>query len=118
MEENEKDGAYIIHKVQAGFKYFVNRSEYNGKVFYKIPVEQKLQDGQKIKAYIQVRFKDDVDLPDGSRIQIKKAIENFYFRKEDTRKYNPIFYYQILEFDNIGEVVQEYNDATFDEPPF
>lgn len=109
MEEENK--GYIIHKVQAGYNYVVYRSENNGRIFHKIGIEQKLPDGQKMRAYLSVRFKDGVDIPDKTRIKIKKGIENFYFSKNDSRHYNPIFYIQILEFENLDITAQEYTDA-------
>lgn len=107
----EEEKQFIIHKVQAGYNYIVYRTELNGKIYYKIPIEQKLIDGQKLKGFVQVRFKTGVELKDRTKIKIKKAIENFYFAKSDIKHYNPIFYYLITDFENIDDTVQDYNEA-------
>lgn len=107
--EEEKD--FIVHKVQAGYNYTVYRSENNGKVFHKIGIEQKTADGQKIKAYLPVKFNSGIDVADRTRIKIKKGYENFYFSKNDPRHFNPLFYIQITEFENISDVMQNYNEA-------
>lgn len=106
MEEN-KD--YIVHKVQAGYNYTVFKNENNGRAYYKIGIEQKQFDGQKIRGYMPVKFKKGVELEDKTRIKIKQGVENFYFKAEDTRHYNPIFYIQINDFEIIDNKIEEYN---------
>lgn len=110
MEENENN--YIIHKVRNDYNYIVYRNEYNEKVFYKIRIEQTLSDEQKLIGYVQVKFSGDIDIPNKTKIKINKAIENFYFAKNDVKHYNPIFYYQINDFEVIdSEAIQDYNEA-------
>ncbi len=106
----EEETDYIIHKVQAGYTYIVFRNEHNGNVFYKIGIEQKTLDGQKIRGYMPVRFNSEIELPDKTKIKIKKGIENFYFAKNDTKHYNPVFYIQIIEFENMSEIIDDYNE--------
>ena len=109
MEEEKKD--YIIHKVQAGFNYTVYRNDYNGKPYYKIGIEQKQPDGQKLRGYISVRFKNGVEVSDKTRIKIKQGFENFYFSKNDPKHFNPIFYIQINEFEILDDKIQAYNES-------
>ena len=114
MEEENK--MYIKHKVQAGFNYTVYRNDRNGKTYYKICVVQKAFDGQESKHYIPVTFKKDVELQDKTKIKIKVAVENVYKKGYDT-----ISTYMILDFDNLSEALQEFNesDSSYDEdPPF
>ena len=121
MEENENN--YIIHKIRNDYNYIVYRNENNGRVYYKIRLEQETVDGQKIIGYVQVRFAGDVDIPNKTKIKINKAIENFYFNKNDVRNYTPIFYYQINDFEVVdSDAIQNYNEAVAnsdaDELPF
>ena len=88
MEEENK--LYIKHKVQAGFNYTVYRNDRNGKSYYKICVTQKAFDGQESKHYIPVTFKKGIELPDKTKIKIKKAVENVYKKGFDT-----IFTYEL-----------------------
>lgn len=107
----EEENLYVISKVQAGYNYMVYRNENNGKVFYKIGIDQTLPDGQKMRGYMPVRFSKYIDVPDKTKIKVKKAIENFYFAKNDTKHYNPIFYMQIVDFENVSEIVEAYQDT-------
>ena len=103
MEENNKTGEYISHKLNAGYTYMVFRNDRNGKTFYKIPIKQKDFDGQEKTHYIPVSFRSGIDIPDKTKIKIKQAVENVYAKGYDT-----IFTYKILEFENLSEAVQEY----------
>lgn len=109
MEEN-KNNDYILHKINLGYNYTVYRKEYSGKTSYIIQISQKNMDGTIAdKAYVKVMFPKGTDLPDGTKIKIKKAVENFYLK--DGNKFNPVFTYYIKEFDLIGDPVQEYNQS-------
>lgn len=110
MEEENK--LYIKHKVQAGFNYTVYRNDRNGKSYYKICVTQKAFDGQETKHYIPVTFRKGVELPDKTKIKIKQAVENVYKKGFDT-----ISTYMILDFDNLSEAIEEFNqaDSNYDE---
>lgn len=112
MEEENK----ILHKINENYNYKVRRKDYNGTPFYSISVSQKLFDGQTIWGRKQVKFRKGVDIPDGTVIKIKKAFENFYKDKNN----NDVFYYMILEYENISSAVEEYRDTNpfDDESPF
>lgn len=112
MEENKDESKeYIAHKIQLGYTYIVLRQEYNENVFYKVEIEQKQFDGQILRGYYPLKFKKDVDIPDGTRIKIKQGIENFYFKKDDPKHYTPVFYMQVNDFEIVDDVIQEYTDA-------
>lgn len=117
MEQEKNDDSYVIHKVQPNYNYMVFRNERNGKVYHKIAIKQKAFDGQETSGYVQVKFKDGIDLPDRTKIKIKKAIENFYIKN-----FNPVFFYNIIEFENVDEAINNYadsiNSADELEPPF
>lgn len=124
MEEEEKK-EYVVHKVNAGYKYTIYRNENNnGKVFYKMGVSNTLMDGQKEWAYIPVKFKNGVELKDKTQIKIKQAFENFYYAQSDTKHWNPILSIFIQDFETIDDKIEAYSEAlqeaefTVDEPPF
>ena len=106
-QEIEEQKDYIVPKVQAGYNYMVFRKERNGNVFHKILIKQKLLDGQYLDAYMLVKFKKGIDLPNKTKIKIRKGFENFYVDKYK----NPVFYIQINEFDNIDDAVNDYAEA-------
>ena len=111
----EQNNNYISRKVRDDFSYTVYRNDRNGKTFYKICVKQKDFDGQEKNCYIPISFKKGVEVENKTKIKIKRAIENVY-----TKGFDTIFTYMILDFENLSEAIEEYNesDPVFDEPPF
>ena len=99
-EEREYLSGY---KILAGKKYKVNRIEHNGMVFYKIKVTQKDANGKQ-KYYDRiVNFRKNVNLPDKTMIIPIKFIENMRDNPKD--KYNPIITLMILEFEDLGTII-------------
>lgn len=74
------------------------RNEYEGKVSYKIGLSKKNKDGQYDKGYMPVRFKQDVELNNQTRILIKEAWLSF--NTHDKKTYPYIF---ISEFDIVED---------------
>ena len=80
------------YKIRCGYYYPVYRSEYGGKVFYRIPVTRTDVDVNKVTKYKQVYFRNkakNCNIPDGSIIKPLRIWEDFYNRKGDA--YNTIF---------------------------
>lgn len=111
MENEEvKDGNG--YKIKCGREYMVFRSEYQGKVFYKIQVTKKNYDDTKAQAYKTVKFASktlDTDIPDRTVIVIKNLFEDFYFKAGD--KYNPIWTLVITDWDIIKTSQQTATEA-------
>lgn len=117
MQEIEnKEEAELVegYKIRAGNTYYVNRQEYNGNVFYKIPVIQKNYDGTTVTLYKNVVFKDKPDIADNTKIRIKKFVENGYYKKNDKNHYNPMFVLMIYDWEIVEQsseqVESAYND--------
>lgn len=96
---DQQPSIYIGYKIQAGKEYIVNRHDYNGKAFYSITISKKNIDNTKEFAKKQITFKGNPDLKDKTKIKILKGFEDFYFKSEDTKHYNPIFKLCILDFE-------------------
>ena len=120
MEEEKKE--YIVHKVNAGYKYTVYRQDHNDVAYYKIGVQKTLQDGQKQWDYIPVQFKKGVELENKTVIRIKQAFENLKYAAADIKHWNPILTIFIIDFETISDKIEAYSEALqqaeLDEPPF
>jgi hypothetical protein len=76
------------------------RNEYEGKVSYKIGLSKKNKDGQFDKGYMQVRFKQGVELNNQTRIKINKAWLSFNTHEKKTYPYIFINDFSIVEDKN------------------
>lgn len=74
------------------------RKDFEGKPRYTLGLSKKRQDGTYEKGYIQVRFKQDVNVPNQTKIKIKRAWLSFTLYENKT--YPFIF---ISDFDVVGE---------------
>lgn len=110
MEENNEEKMYINYKVYAGYEYIVNRNDFNGQAKYNITVIQKTIDGQKIQVHIPVKFKKDVEVLDKTKIKIKQAYENVWYRADDKKHFQPILSIQINDFDIVEESPESHSD--------
>lgn len=121
MEENKNE--YIMRKVYVNSDYKVNaQTTATGKTFYKLNVYQKQADGQVSWFKVPVTFANGVEVPDGCKIKIKQAIENFYYTNADTKKFNPIYSLYVKEFEIVEKLVQNFaeqlNSMSDDDLPF
>ena len=57
--------------------------EHNGRTFYTIGLSKKKQDGEYLNGYLPASFKKGVELPNKTKIEIKKAWLDFYVNKEN-----------------------------------
>lgn len=102
------------YKILCGKTYMVYRSEYGGKVFYKVQVFKTSRDGTntKIIAYKNVSFANknlDCDIKDGTLIRPKKLMEDFFFSKSD--KYNAVWTVTFLDWDVVKSEQEQIDDA-------
>lgn len=90
----------IVTIVEPNSVYKLERSDYNGKHYYKIVVENKSGKTYKLPVY----FKDRSMIFDNNTlIRIKRAREDFYHKG-----YDEIYYLLILDFDLITKTSQGY----------
>ena len=120
-EEFEQQEENIGYKIVAGKEYTIKRQEYNGSVFYKIPVYKTHQDNTTQEGLKNVRFEGGADLIDKTRIKIISAFEDFYQKD----KFNTIFTLVIRKYEItsqpeevINQAYNEFNSAdnSFDLP--
>lgn len=67
-----------IHTEKA---YTIFRNAVENKVYFKIGLSKKLQDGTFENGYVPIQFKKDVDLPNKTRIYLRQAWWTFYNKK-------------------------------------
>lgn len=111
MEELEQEEFVEGYKIKAGREYIIRRQEYGGRVFYKIFINQKQYDGTLLELFKIVKFKGSPDIPDFTRILIKKFVENGYYSTKDTNHYNPQWALTILDWDIVEQSHAEINSA-------
>lgn len=58
------------------------RQAYENRVYFKIGISKKRQDGTYENGYIPVQFKKNVDVPDKTKIYIRDAWLSFYNKEE------------------------------------
>lgn len=56
--------------------------EHNGRIFYNIGLSKKKQDGEYLNGYMTASFRKGVEIPDRTKIDIKKAWLDFYINKD------------------------------------
>lgn len=100
---------YGYHKLEVNQKIRVYKTTFNDNNFYKFQVVQNNYDNTKTKFYIPIQFKKGVDVHNETDIIVKKFVENLRVNKAD--KYNPIHYYQILDFETVENQEQMERDA-------
>ena len=91
----EKDYGY--HKLEVGDKIRVYKNTYNDKDYYKFQTLQKNYDGTIYKPYIDLQFRKDVELKNGTDIIVRQFVENHRPNPKD--EYHSIQYYRINKFD-------------------
>lgn len=84
------------------------RNEYEGKVSYKIGLSKKNKEGQYEKGYMAVRFKQDADLNNQTRIKINEAWLSFNTHEKKTYPYIFINDFSIVEDENKTNEVNPY----------
>ena len=121
MEEQvqEKNTEYISYLFNTKSYYYIQSQTNGGRTFYKTPIKKKNYDGQEIKSYIQVKFGKCEPVPNGTKIRIKNAKEDWYINPKDTWNIIPqlvIFDYEIIERSDViaEQAIQQYNSIDDD----
>lgn len=96
----------------------IYRREYSDRVFYNAAIAKKNADGEWENTSIGIQFPRGVDLPDKTKIHIRKAWLSFYISKDK----KPVFYIICTEFDVIDAPeapgIPEGFTALDDDEPF
>lgn len=109
------------YKIRCGFTYFVYKSESPKGVIYKIPVNKKDMQGNKIMAYRIVSFanKDkNIDIPNGALIKPLAFFEDFYYRSDDPEHRNPQWKLVIMDWEVIKspeQIEQDHKESAINE---
>lgn len=74
------------------------RKDFENRTLYRIGLSKKDENGNYINGYMDVRFRNGVDIPNNTKIEIKKAWIGFGVKDKKTYPY--IF---INEFETVGE---------------
>lgn len=100
------------YRTEVGDTVRIYRSEYNGRMFYKIMQPQKDGEGNTVKFYKEISFKKGVEVQDKTDIKILKMMENL--RKNPKDPYHPISSLLILEFEIQENREQQKSNAQND----
>jgi glutaredoxin len=83
------------------FPVTIFRNEYEGKVYYKMGLSKKKEDGTYENGSIACRFKKDVSIEDKTKIYIKSAWLTFYKKDKETVPY--IF---VNGYETVGQAIE------------
>lgn len=90
-------------KISNEYPMMVFRNEYNGKVYYSLGMSRKTQNGTYENAYIDVRFKGEVDIPNQTNIYVKDGFMSFYIKDG-----KPIYYLVITDYQLVADVIKSF----------
>lgn len=79
------------------------KREYQGKVYYKIGLRKKDQNGKYVNGYIDAQFRKDANVDDSKKIYIKNAWLDFY--KTNDGKTN--IYIFLNKFDYVSDIIED-----------
>lgn len=93
--------------VQTDKKIIVYRKDTQYGINYSISLLRKDKDGEYIHAYIPVRFRNDGDLEDKTKIYITNAFLTFYLKQDK----KPVFYIMIMDYETIEETIEKSKET-------
>ena len=91
-------------KINATGETMIFRNEFNDRVSYSTTLGKKLQDGTYDNAFISVKFKKGVDIPNRTKINITNGWLTFWKTKED----KPMFEIFANEFEGLIEAPEGF----------
>lgn len=129
MQEEEKKWDGNGYKIRCGKEYTIQRQDYNDKTFYSISLSKKAYDGttefcKKVIKFVDTEKKGlQTDIKDKTIIKFNNFFEDWYFTKQDVKKYNPIFYIVATDWEIVRDaqaIEEAYENFTEDniELPF
>lgn len=88
--------------IQSDKSYMIFEKEYNGKKYYKVGLSRKKQDGTYENGYVDIQFKQDVEIHNKERIYLKDAFLTFYKNKDKAT----IPYIFVMDFERIADTIE------------
>lgn len=88
--------------IQSDKPYMIFEKEYNGKKYYKVGLSRKKQDGTYENGYVDIQFKQDVEIHNKERIYLKNAFLTFYKSKDKAT----IPYIFVMDFERITDTIE------------
>ena len=85
------------------------RNERNGKAIFSIGLSKKNKDGEYVNGYMEVHFRNGVDLQNQTKIKIKEAWLGFNQKEKKTYPYIFINDFDIIEeneFEKFGDSIK------------
>lgn len=95
--------------IQSDKPYMIFEKEYNGKKYYKIGLSKKLKNGEYENGYVDIQFKQGVEIHNKERIYLKDAFLTFYKSKDKAT----IPYIFVMDFERV-ENTKESNIVKHD----
>ena len=81
--------------------------EYNGKKYYKVGLSRKKQDGTYENGYVDIQFKQDVEIQNKERIYLKNAFLTFYKSKDKAT----IPYIFVMDFERMEDAIEHSKET-------
>ena len=105
------------YKIMEGDIITVHRKDWNGYTFYSANFNKKLANGKTITGSKTLKFRNEVDLDDKTKIRVLKMFEDFYLKE-----YTTIWTVFILDFEvikNEQQAIEDYQkELLSDDMPF
>lgn len=83
--------------IQSDKPYMIFEKEYNGKKYYKIGLSKKLKNGEYENGYVDIQFKQGIEIHNKERIYLKDAFLTFYKSKDKAT----IPYIFVMDFERV-----------------
>lgn len=83
--------------IQSDKLYMIFEKEYNGKKYYKIGLSKKLKNGEYENGYVDIQFKQGIEIHNKERIYLKDAFLTFYKSKDKAT----IPYIFVMDFERV-----------------
>lgn len=93
--------------IQSDKPYMIFQKDYNGKKYYKLGLSRKLQNGEYENGYIDIQFKQDVEIQNKEKIYLKNAFLTFYKNKDKAT----IPYIFVMDFERIEDAIEHSKET-------
>ena len=90
--------------IQSDKPYMIFEKEYNGKKYYKIGLSRKLKNGEYENGYVDIQFKQDVEIQNKERIYLKNA----FYKSKDKATIPYIF---VMDFERIEDTIEHSKET-------
>lgn len=104
--------------ISSNYPVMIFASEFNGKRYYKVGLLKKDIDGNYIKGYKDVRFKNDISIDNQTKIKIKNAWLDFYVKDKKTIDYIFINEFEIANEEKPDNISESFYEASDEDLPF